>query len=232
MPITQEQIRQFYEHPIPPEIKLHREDNSQKQVLRGKEALISKAFDEEGNTWAFKWYASLSGRKMDVLRRYADGINRDEASLQRLGLTSHQVPNSNFFICRDYVGNTAAELFALQPWTDGVPLREIPAKELATNRELRKNLGEFFNLCGQLYSKEGITPDLTGGKRLNLLGHDVVDPTGFIWPFRTTNVIINDNRPILVDAKHNNLEVHPIKKLAVLAHWRISQLTGQILIRF
>lgn len=230
MPITQEQIDQFSDNPVPKYLNLSRDPDFDK-VLRGKEALAVKVKSPDGTNLAFKRYASLSGKTIPELTKYADGVNKDEVSLRRLSLIRGQVPDTHFVIGSIPNTNCKAELFAIQPWIEGRPLRDIPILEILKNRRLRKNLGALFILCGRLYRKEGITPDLTGGKRISIFGHDVVDPTGFLWPFRTTNVIIRDNMPIIVDAKHNNPSANPIKRLAVLTHWRISQLTGQILIR-
>lgn len=230
MSITKEQINQFKEHPIPNGLKLTHCANFS-SILRGKEALLTKVVDPSGKNWAFKWYANLSGKTSKELSNYAEGVNKDETSLRELGLTKGQVPNSDFWVGQfDNNPDANPQLFALQPWTQGRPLRDIPVEEILNNRRLRKNLGALFILCGRLYDKEGVTPDLTGGKRINLFGHDVVDPTGFIWPFRTTNVIIKDNTPVIVDAKHNSPDNH-LTRLAVLTNRRISQLIGQIMFR-
>lgn len=225
MPITKEQIESFSRSPIPDFVRLKRVGN---QVLRGKEALTTRAVNEIGQEVAFKEYGSLSGKSIDELVGYADGVNQDEAHLRKLTLTSGQVPDSHFFIGGE---KALPKLYAIQTWIEGRALRDVPLTEIFRNKRLRRNLGALFVLCGRLYQKEGITPDLTGGKRLNLFGHDVVDPTGFLWPFRTTNVIIQGDKPVLVDAKHNSSSSHPIKRLAVMTHHYISRATGEILIR-
>lgn len=225
MPITKEQIDAFSNNPVPDFVRLQRVSP---QVLRGKEALATKVVDQSGKELAFKNYKSISGKSIADLVAYAEGVNQDEAHLRRLSLTSGQVPDSHFFIGGE---KEQPELYAIQPWIEGRPLRDVPLIEILSNRRLRKNLGALFILCGRLYQKEGITPDLTGGKRLNIFGHDVVDPAGFIWPFRTTNVIIQGNMPVIVDAKRNNPGSNSLKRLAVMTHHHISKLTGQILIR-
>lgn len=177
-----------------------REVKSGGVFFHGKEAFVKKVDMVNRQTYAFKWYASLAGQPVEQLLDYVAKVRKDEALLLAAGLKNQQVPKTHFYVAH-FDGNP--QLFGVQRWLDGQNLREIPFLEIIRNPLLRRNLADLFLKCSTIYPETGRFPDLTGGKRINLFGRDVVEPFCFFWPFRTTNIMIEGDLPVIADAKTN-----------------------------
>lgn len=198
MAIEERQIETFSNNPIPD--ILNTSCTAPVSTLRGKESIVAKVGDPE-EPFALKWYAKFSGNSSNTLVEYARGIDRDENRLIGEGLTSNQLPNSNFVIA-PYNGR--AELFAIQPWKEGRLLKDVNIFELLTNRPLRESLIHLYTSCANAYRKYGQFPDLIGGETIRVVGVEVDDPRKFMWPLRTTNIKVWNNTAVLIDARFLN----------------------------
>ena len=154
-----------------------------------------------GHDYAFKWYASLGGKSVDELIAYGKSVEHDEWLLRSFGLSPDQVPGSKFYVAKF---NNQPELFALQRWVDAPNLREVPIWEIIKNPNIRRSLAELFLNCGNVYPPTGRFPDLASSNIVRVLGRDIVDPSVIFWPFRTTNIKIENEVAVISDAKMIN----------------------------
>lgn len=215
MPISELQIEQFKNQTFPGSVNLTR---TGEHIYRGKEALVTKTGSGSTN-YAFKWYANLEGSSTKKLIDYGTAVNKDEALLYKVGLGGRRVLDSHFFVSEF---NKKPQLFAIQPWSDGQTLRDIPFWQIISNPQLRQSLAEIFINCEKSYRLTDRQPDLTGGKRVSFFGKDFVEPWVFLWPFRTTNILIENDQAVLVDAKALNQDPSYVKKAALSVNRLIS----------
>jgi hypothetical protein len=207
MSINREQFEQFLYSRVPEAITVSKADAHSQQIFSGREALISKV-TTRGNMFAFKWYASLSGKSIRELSEYGKGVNEDEQLFKQAGLDLEQVPNHSFFIAEF---GDQPELFAMQPWVEGRILKDVPFSEIVQNRALRLSLAELFEECVLVYENSKRIPDIVGGDRVNFFGKELPDPRKVVWPFYSTNIMVSSDKAVLLDAKTHQTQPGTLK---------------------
>ncbi len=206
MPITPEQLVQFSENPLPVGlVGLRFLEKLNQRIYYGKEALIRQALATDGRVVAFKWYRRLSGQPTQELIKYANQINADEQTLWDAGLREVQVPNSDF--CVAEYKKDHPELFAVQAWAEGRLLKDVSLLEIFKNSQLRKSISHLFRACDQAYQQTGRFPDLISGETIRIAGLQIEEPTKFVWPLRSANIIVQNDQAALLDARF--LSVRP-----------------------
>lgn len=222
MPTVEGQIRSFRKGVLPTSVILCRDSS---QISRGREDLVIRVVSNNG-CYAFKWYSSLEGKSIRELVDYGRSVNGDEALLSGVGLDKERVLDSHFWISEF---DNSPQLFAIQKWSKGQPLRNISFWEIIRNRTLRNSIAEIFTKCERSYQLTGRQPDSVGGRRFNIFGKDFTDPLVVIWPFRTTNIFVEDNIAVLVDAKFLSPGHSFFKRTGYMINHAVTQLFAKVL---
>jgi hypothetical protein len=194
MPITQEQTNLF-SNSLPLSLKVPDLVNNG-ILFKGREALVKQL--NPGS--ALKWYALLSNNPVDQLVRYAAEVNQDEADLLNAGFAKQQVPNSHFFI-DTFSSGDYGQLFAIQRWIEGKPLKDLSLKEIIKNPELRESIAGIFTNAARIFQQTKKYINLIKKNQIQIGRHSFQDPRKVISPFRSPNIMIEGNNAVLVDAK-------------------------------
>lgn len=226
MSITQENIARFRAYPLPKGVVLDISPGA--KILRGKEALVTRAITNEGTDVAFKWYAKLNGMDLAQLVEYGTGVNRDEDLLWNATLPQMQVPNSSFFISS--YDQTLPQLFAIQPWVEGRLLKDISFQEIISNPILCRSLAQIFRGADTAFRETGRYPDLIGGETIKIFGKEIADPRQ-VSPFNSKNIMVNQDSAILFDARFLHLKPGSLKHFGAKLHHELSLLLADALTR-
>jgi hypothetical protein len=224
--ISTEQRFSFTMNPFPEAINREECQLPDVQIYRGEEALARRVLVRRKKVF-YKWYARYSGRSLDYLLDYANDILEDEERYPKYDFFLKEFTKSKFFIGEGENGKP--ELHAFTRHIPGRAFRDIPFWEFFLNPVLRKNTINLFFKCDRFYKGEGRVPDLVGSRRLNIFGREIFDPTIFLWPFKTTNIIVQDNNDlVLVDVRTNKPKDNWVSR-GMLIHRELTIGTGHLL---
>ncbi len=239
MPIEQSKVTLFNRETFPANIQgLAIDYKSRNTQFRGGSALVKKVYDQQGNPWAFKWYAKLSGQPITQLREYARQSDEDEKVHLQSGVAESEIIDAHYFIAsssRDQVVPTTPELYAFQPWSEGQTSRDTRLRDIIFKPGLRRSYANLLLNCADVFTQTGRYADLIGGTRINIAGKDILDLRGILMPWMTTNIMIEGDEVKIIDAKtidqdigHLRLGFVKINRLAVLAFGKFLKAVDKI----